>query len=323
MEFKVSVIMSIYNEPEKFICEAVTSILKQSHNNFEFIIIDDNPIRNDVKGILDSFNDNRIIYYKNIENIGLARSMNFAIEHSTTDIFVRMDADDIAEPNRIEIELNTILRDNSDFVFSGFYRINENGDILNKDILSDLTSSNFILKRILIKPSIIHHPTVMFKRDVFEKIGGYRDFPCTQDADLWLRMAENSIKFSYIPQPLLRYRSNPNSVSIRKKFKQQLTVHYINKLSIERLLYGKDSFSRDNYNSFLDKNGFNNVKTEKHFLKSIAQLKTAQNSGILKYIIIRFNVFITCKLLRENYFILTIKKLLLKFYFHKINFHLQ
>ena len=98
----ISVLISIYKEPEVYIAEAVKSILNQTLSDIEIIIVNDNPQRKEIKGFVSSFNDERIIFIQNEKNLGLALSMNKAAEYATAPYLARMDADDIAEPERLQ-----------------------------------------------------------------------------------------------------------------------------------------------------------------------------------------------------------------------------
>ena len=93
---KISVIMSIYNETEKFIKECFESLTKQTFSEFEVIVILDNPSRFDeIDDFIRIYGDDRFILHCNDKNLGLAESMNVAITLSSSDILARMDADDI------------------------------------------------------------------------------------------------------------------------------------------------------------------------------------------------------------------------------------
>lgn len=94
---KVSVLMSVYNETLNELAESIDSILNQTYKLFEFIIVNDNPTREDLKEILINYQnkDNRIKIIESKENIGLAMSLNKAFDISTGNILVRMDADDM------------------------------------------------------------------------------------------------------------------------------------------------------------------------------------------------------------------------------------
>ena len=118
MKPEISVIMSVYND-EKYIAKAIDSILTQSFSNFELIICDDYSTDRS-SNIIEKYvkQDNRIVFFKNEKNLGLATSLNRCIERAKGKYIARMDSDDISLPNRFEVEYN-YLEDNSDIVVVG------------------------------------------------------------------------------------------------------------------------------------------------------------------------------------------------------------
>ncbi|MBR2635116.1 MAG: glycosyltransferase [Clostridia bacterium] len=252
---QLSVLMSVYNETLKDIAEAIESILNQTFSNFELLIVDDNPSRLDHKNLLAEYKkkDSRIIILDNQKNIGLAMSMNKAAAKARSDIFVRMDADDISLPTRFE-EQYQLLRSNCyDLVCGRFTSIDEASlDIGLNEIKPEYISSEEIAETLPYK-SVIHHPTVMMTRAIFERVNGYRDFPCAQDYDLWLRMLDAKATFAMTNKTILKYRIRESSISGSKKIKQRLTIEYIRDRYIERLRKGKDSFSKEHYQNYLNK----------------------------------------------------------------------
>lgn len=305
--------MSVYNEPESQIRESLDSLFRQSFQDFELIIVNDNPKRGDVWDILDSYNDTRIVFYQNPQNVGLAMSMNKAAELAHTDVYARMDADDIAEPERLNTDLK-YLQKGYDVVFSGYTYIDENSKIITNKEAPNF-SNDKIERNVMLDPSIIHHPTTMFTRMIFEKVGGYRNFPCSQDADLWMRMAETGAKFYYIQDKLLRYRINPQSVSSKRWFKQQLTCNYIFDLSMERLQKGRDSYSIEGYNDYLVKWGISEPEKEKELrqcYKTLSDSSAMAAEGYkVKSLLKKAKVFLRSALLRKHYLSLQKKKRLL------------
>ena len=299
---KISVLMSIYNERESDIRESIGSILGQSESHFEFIIIVDNPERNEIASLISDYHDDRIKLFYNEKNIGLAMSMNYAASLASADIFARMDADDIAEFDRFEREL-AFLNNGYDLVFSNYILIDENSKVLDQHM--PIYDNVGIERRISLDPSIIHHPTVMFTKAIFDKVGGYRNFPCSQDADLWLRMQEVGCKFNMLHDKLLRYRINPCSVSSKKWYQQQLTIHYIMHLSLERLQTGKDSFSEEDYYKYLSRKGYTNENKAVELRKCEDMLTKAlefrMKGNVLLSFLLRLFVFLKSKQLRDYY----------------------
>lgn len=259
---KISVLMSIYNESDNQIRESVESILNQTFTEFEFIIIIDNPKMVNVKEILDSYHDERIKYVFNKKNIGLAMSMNKASKIATGKYYARMDADDISAIDRLAIEYEYLEKNvEIDLVCSTYHYIDENGQIANF-ICSEIDFN--YLEDVLPLINMIHHPTIMIKSSLFHELGGYRDFPCTQDYDLWLRMLFKGCKMQKIENDLLSYRIRLNSTWKSNGMKQQAIFFYIRSLYKERCEKGVDSFNTINLDKYLSKVGVGTSKEEKY-----------------------------------------------------------
>ena len=101
---KISVLMSVYNEPIDWMRQAIESILNQTYKDFEFIIVNDNPEREENQFVLNEYRnkDSRIIILCNEHNIGLTKSLNKGLTVANGEYIARMDADDIALPKRFE-----------------------------------------------------------------------------------------------------------------------------------------------------------------------------------------------------------------------------
>lgn len=308
--------MSTYNETESQIRESVESMLAQTYSRFELIVINDNPKRDDVKPILDTYNDDRIRFYQNPSNIGLAMSMNKAAELASPEavFYARMDADDIATKDRLEKNYACLSSGNYDLVFSQYYYIDKNSNKLNKPFQKVIADEE-LTRNISLHP-VIHHPTVMFTRQIFEKVGGYRNFPCSQDLDLWFRMCEAGCRFHMIGEPLLYYRINPNSVSSKKWFCQQLTCNYIFELSVQRLKTGQDSYSIENYEKYLTAQGINNPKAENNLRNCYKDLSLAikykNECKFFKAAFYRLKAFMESNIKREAYMKFIEKKRMIK-----------
>ena len=97
----ISVVMSNYNTEESYLRASIESILNQTYENFEFIIVDDCSTDNSID-VIESYSDKRIKLIKNKENMGLTKSLNVAIKEAKGEFIARMDADDISLPQRFE-----------------------------------------------------------------------------------------------------------------------------------------------------------------------------------------------------------------------------
>lgn len=298
---KVSVLMSVYNETKSEINEAIESVLNQTFSNLELIIVNDNPLRTELDSILLYFatKDDRIIIVKNERNMGLALSMNEAFKHASGCFIARMDSDDISILNRFEKEVRILEHDNFDLVFTNYKYINEESQLINNGLsaIGAIKNKEEMIYGIVFG-SLIHHPTVMFRREIFERVGGYRNFPCSQDQDLWIRMAEYGCRFAYIESVMLHYRIRNNSISQSKRYKQFLTIYYIKLLMKERMQNkGFDSFSEANYNAFINKHMNNSAS----FDEAREHLLLAQNSKGIEKQFHRIIAFLCSKDYRQNY----------------------
>lgn len=265
----LSVIMSTYNENKKELSKAIESVLHQSFQDFEFIIILDNPKNNEHVKIIEEYKrkDKRIRFYINEKNIGLAESLNKGINYSKSKIIARMDADDICLPNRFEEEFKLLKNENVDIVSTGVIYIDEFDNVINKKY--DLPSDSGSINKILEFSSIIVHPSVMFKKERIEEIGKYRPFPCSQDYDLWLRALDYNLVFKIINKPLLKYRVRESGITGKNPLKQFIITEYIKALHKQRKRTGVDDFSIENLQRYLEKNNFEDSRKINKFRKSI------------------------------------------------------
>lgn len=262
----ISVVMSVYNESEEMLCQAIESILRQSYRNFEFIIIVDDPNNTKIIQLIKKYStlNTKIKCLINKENIGLALSLNRGIKESSGQYIARMDADDISTEDRLKIELNYMLEHDLDMVFSARRNIDEEGKIISE--YRPFFKNQKIIKNTLELDCIVTHPSVLIRTEVIKKMNGYRMFTVSQDYDLWLRLLSCGYKIGYIPECLIDYRIRSGALSQKKAFMQFETTRYIRKLYYERRRKaGIDSYSYEAYQKYLDKRGvFDKNVTEKY-----------------------------------------------------------
>lgn len=217
---EISVVMSVYNG-EIFLKEAIESILSQSFTNFEFIIINDGS-KDATERVIQEYaqQDNRIKIISR-ENRGLVASLNEGVNIARSELIARMDADDIALPDRLNIQYK-FMRDNHNVVCVGAdpIIIDEDGEELTR--LTTPSDNNKIQQQLLSGHCPLEHPSVMFRRSVALSVGGYRKaFETAEDYDLWLRMGELG-ELANIQLPLLKYRYLNTSISAKNQKQQAL-----------------------------------------------------------------------------------------------------
>ena len=231
----VSVIMSVYNG-EKYLQEAVDSILNQTFKDFEFIIVNDGST-DKTREILASYNDPRVKIITK-EHLGISKAKNKAIKSSNGKYIAIMDADDISLPERLELEVD-FLDKNRDIglVGSSFYVIDEKGKVVSTVLPP---TQNKVIQERLLEGNCFGHSTVMMRREILENVGYYREeFKYSLDYDLYLRIAE-CYKVCNLNSILCKWRINFQSVSITKRVEQNKYAEFAKELAGERRKYGKD-----------------------------------------------------------------------------------
>ena len=231
---KVSIIMSVYNEPKEVLNKSIESILNQTYRNFEFIIILDKPSNYDAIEIINYYSsrDQRIIFIKNDKNMGLARSLNNGLKIATGNFIARMDADDISDLSRIEYQINYLnYNKNIDFTSTLVKYIDESDNELEDKNIFIYTNTQKV-NSIMINKDIMCHPTWMFRRKVLDGVKEYRIFPCSEDYDFILRVIEYGYKVSIINKKLLKYRIRNSGITKSNDLlmiKYSLYIQYLSK----------------------------------------------------------------------------------------------
>jgi glycosyltransferase involved in cell wall biosynthesis len=208
---RVTVVMAVYNAAE-FLREAVASVLAQTYRDFELIVVDDSS-RDDSLSILQSFADPRMQIIRHPTNMGAALSRNDALAASRGDLVAIMDADDVCAPIRLErqvafLDANPLVG----LVGCGVYdNIDTSGGAL---FTSSLPVDNEAIQRTLTEQWCFLHPSIMFRRALYEAVGGYRKaFEPAEDHDFILRILERCQAHN-LYEPLVSYRLNPQGLSV-------------------------------------------------------------------------------------------------------------
>lgn len=204
----ISVLMPVYNG-EKFLREAIESILQQTFTDFEFLIINDGSADRSEDIIL-SYSDKRIHYIKNDSNLGLIATLNKGVDACIGTYIARMDADDISLPFRFQKQIE-FMNTNSDVgvVGSDYVSFSET----NERKLTAIHNKNAV-KATLLFASCLCHPSVMIRRTILVE-SGLRfsdDKKHAEDFDLWTRLSKYT-HLANVNDVLFRYRDHPMQVS--------------------------------------------------------------------------------------------------------------
>lgn len=282
--------MAIYNEPISYIDAAVKSILQQTYEKLELIIVLDNPQRDDVVSYIKNLTikDKRIKFIKNKHNMGLAMSLNKGIEQSRGKYIARMDSDDISKANRLENQLSYLIENNLDLVGCNIQNIDNSGNIIGKK--SNYPKGDKKIKKYIKITSPIPHPTWLTRADILKK-NKYLDLKASQDYELLTRLALKNIRFGNVDDALLFYRINQNGISSQKRALQIFTKHYVRKNYKKKIKTNIDIFNEE-----LDSDRFNEYVEYRRQVDSIKNSKTNKAIKIKNYAIL----LIKSKIAREE-----------------------
>lgn len=222
--------MPIYNG-EKYLREAIESILGQSFTNFTFLIIDDGSTDTSVN-IVKSYTDPRIKLIVNEKNLGISKTLNLGIENTETTYVARMDQDDISLPNRIEEQVHFMDTHPNVGVCGTWIKTFGTG---RDEYIKKLPMHHDDISVMLLFQNPMAHPTVMMRKDVLDKNSLRYDplYDGLEDYDLWERMSLVT-RIKNIPDALLRYRLHPKQLS-RTSGERQEKLEKIHARQYQRL----------------------------------------------------------------------------------------
>lgn len=223
--------MSVHNGAQ-FLRPAIESVLSQSFDDFEFIVVDDGSTDQSLS-ILRSYSDPRLRVLPLTVNGGLVAALNLAIEHVQGEFVARMDADDECEHERLQVQVAAMVS-NPEVVLLGsqYSCIDGMGRCFAGP---NLPTDNATLQRELLTFNAFCHPSVIMRLAALKVVGGYRALGgrFAQDYDLWLRLAEHG-QVMNLPQTLLRYRVHGEQVTVRKAEEQMRAAELYRVLAGQR-----------------------------------------------------------------------------------------
>lgn len=240
----VSIITSYYNR-EDYVTESIQSLLDQNYDEFEIIAIDDDSSDNTYKKLLE-FNDDRLKVITH-QNMGIVKSFIKAIALSKYKYIAIHGSGDISYPDRIRKQAEYLDKHKNIGLVSCNVENYSMKDHTSRILKYNIDSTNEMTNKLL-KKNYFTQGEVMFRKDVYEKAGGYRPFfKYAQDKDLWLRMSLHT-NFSKVDEVLYRRYLLEDGVSSvpKKRFLQAIYSSFATDCLIERMSTGSD---------FIDKYG--------------------------------------------------------------------
>ena len=204
---KVSVLMPVYKTDENYLREAIESILSQTFEDFEFLILDDCP-EDDREEIIKSYKDKRIKYYKNEKNLGITPSRNKLIDMAKGEYLAIFDHDDISLPTRLEKQVAYLDEHPECGVVGCKTQRMSNGK------QSKNPTNDHEIKLALMRVCALTHPASMIRKSVLinNNIRYEERFSPAEDYALWCRLIGKT-KFYNIPKVLMKYRIHDNNTT--------------------------------------------------------------------------------------------------------------
>ncbi|MDD2225311.1 MAG: glycosyltransferase family 2 protein [Candidatus Shapirobacteria bacterium] len=222
----ISVQICTYNRAN-LIKEAIQSVLDQTYENFEIVIIDDASTDN-TEEVVKSFSDSRIKYFKNEKNLGIAKNRNIAVQRSSGKYIAILDSDDLwNDSKKLEKQIR-FLEENLSVGVIGTqaYKIDLKGNILGK-LKKELTEKN-IRKKILSTNQFVNS-SVLIRKKIIEEFGGYDEsLSGIEDYDLFLKIGQK-YQFQNLASFSTSYRTGHESYSSNRKKIAQYHLQLVQK----------------------------------------------------------------------------------------------
>ena len=308
---KISIVMPVYNE-QKYLKESIESILNQTFTDFEFIILDDGSTDDSILKI-ESYKDSRIKLIK-ADHQGMVSQFNYGIKIARASLIARMDADDIAEKNRLDEQVY-FLDHNPEVVIVGsnvLFIDEDSVEVCEKKYPERHADIEFIMP----VESAVCHPAVMMRSNIFSKYVGYDEsYGYAADHKLFLDLISNGIKFYNIQKVLLKYRvralrNDQQMVDNANQISYHIGVNYLNQIHEDKS-YKKEEYDYNYRMGLIEYYRGNIVYSRKYFLKCL-HISKKHFFRITRFIVISVLGDHTIKYLRSTkllpYLSLYIKK---------------
>lgn len=202
----LSVLMSVYaKECPKHFYMALQSIAAQTLRPAEVILVEDGPISDELRSVIEQFKDElKIRSIKIEENRGLALALNEGLKYCNYELVARMDSDDISLPNRFEKQV-AFMKSHPEIDVSSAWveEVNEAGQVFS---IRKLPTEHEAIKKFALMRSPINHSAAIFKKEAVLSVGGYPTFRKSQDYALWSLMLQKGFIFGNIDDVLLKMR---------------------------------------------------------------------------------------------------------------------
>lgn len=204
---KVTILMPVYNG-ERYLAEAIESVLNQTHEDFEFLIIDDGSIDDSIS-IIEYYRDQRIRLLRNTINRGLVATLNRGLRVAQGDLIARFDCDDICYPKRLELQYQFMIKNPQIAICGSAIKF-----FGSKNFAYKYPTDNASIRARMLFESPFAHPSVIIRRNLFLDADFFysESVPHAEDYDFWTRIP-SEWQLANLDHVLLKYRVHGNQVS--------------------------------------------------------------------------------------------------------------
>ena len=218
----VSIICTCYNQ-ERYVEEALQSVVNQSYGNIELIVIDDCSNDNSLHHIKNFLKERPdIVLIENKERIGLCKGFNTGLNISSGKYVIDLSGDDVLLPSRVAMQVDFFEKLEDDFgvIYSNAEVVDTHGRHLSysygdrNGVVKDMPPEGMIYKK-LIENTVVATQTMMMRRHVMDELGGYDEELAYEDFDFWVR-SSRKWKYAYQNEVLTRIRKTPGSLSTKQ-----------------------------------------------------------------------------------------------------------
>lgn len=244
---KVSILVPVFNA-ERFIADTIAAVLAQTYTDFELILLDDASTDKTAE-IVKSFTDERIVYVRNTENLGISANRNKLISMARGEYIAVLDHDDICLPKRLEMQTGFLDKHQDIAMIGSWFELScPKTSSLWRRIITNLgwvwCHPLHPSWDDLWKGNVMMHPTIMYRRKIFADLGiNYRaEYSPAEDYDLVRQAMEHNLQIANLPQILLKYNLHGNNWSLVKKEAMEEADHKIKKEIAKKFGKNRDWF---------------------------------------------------------------------------------
>ena len=232
---KFTVLISVYyKEKAEYLKLALDSVINQTLKPDEIVLVQDGELSKELYAVIKRYKQKYPNVFKTYalkQNQGLGKALNFGMEKCSYELIARMDTDDIAEPNRFELQVQEFIKDKDLALCGGQIAEFADNPIEITDYRNVPLTHNEIITFVK-KRNPFNHMTVMFKKQAVQNVGGYKHMPFFEDYWLWARLLKAGYKTKNIDAVLVKVRAGQDMIARRGGW------HYVKCIAkFERALY--------------------------------------------------------------------------------------